>query len=1362
MLAVHLFHNTYCPPANSTFVSLRGDGGDGGVEAYFRLPDGAIVGVQAKYFFQLGISELRQIADSLETALTNHPRLLEYWVYIPFDLTGRVAAGTRGLSQAERYEEWKQQVESFAAGRNSKLTVTLCTATVIRRQVLACDPNGGMRRYWFDDSVLTNTQIQRCLDEAVAFAGPRYTAALDVVTSAHIVLDFFGGVGDFQAWRDESLSSVIAELRSLMGWGNKALDILGDLDATTARNLMQQVIAACKGMTDLSFVASGSIEVRQMLTSALPLLHKARDAQEQAFYDKHGLEQDTPGFRQFQAEYMCAFPAAEMDAARTWVEQAQLLQDALSSPEIGAATMRSLLLVGPAGIGKTHSIVSAALRRLDQGGNSLVVFGDDFGREEPWEVVRSKLGFGADVSRATLFECLQASAENTGLPFVIYIDALNESPRDARWKSKLPELLAQCAPYQGIKICVSTRDTYRNLVVDARFPGYAFEHAGFQGQEFEAIQAFATYYGLDTEITPLFSPELGNPLFLHLACKTLRDEGRTSLDVSLPGFVALLEGHLKHCDDLIRQRLVYSNPRNIVRAAMLRLSEVLTDNVPQDRTWEVCTVELQRIVGKEVTAEALLQELEHEGLVILSTDERDTWFIRLGYQRYGDILRATSVVEGLMGPRGVDVPALASKLTGLTPDDESLLEALAAVLPEKACLEITDKALGIDATLAHRLFIQALAWRSRDSINYDIDDHVLSALHTPGLWQEVYDAFFRLSLVPYHRLNASNWLSPFLRRSSMVNRDAYLSVAAFKSFDAKGAVWSLINAALLAEIRRWPVESRELAVVALAWLTTCSDRRVRDLSTKGLARLVAYQPSLGRKLTDEFQGCDDDYVLESIALAIYSACLLERSVVDEFVPALEGLLSATFDSPNVLIRDSVRLLGQLVQRNKPRPSLQKKLDAYPSKVATCKSWPTLPDAKPLLDLEGVPSNMKLWGSHMLPDFWRYQVEPKIRDFDLDSAGIGQANVACWLMVEVLRLGYPGYEQCALKTDRGIVREFGNGRGRKGFADRLGKKYYWILLHRLLGLLADTVPPRRSYSGGKAGSAHLWSLSVRKSDVTDVRDITPPREYPDELVQGPRYPFPDQSGDIKQWVRTDDFTPHEECIVRTSSSGVQWIALSLSAKDSNSSPGDDSWTKPYCSVDLFYTSVFVEGNVPAFGARSKARDVFENQGARCYQGFLAEYPDGLVFNQLAEEGEFSRGPKGMDYSEVALLRGGEWEYDFSYTKPERQEHLHVPCQDLVKVLKLSWDRQRGWIDTSGELLAFHSYANRRSALFIRRDALNTYLSITKRKLVYRRFANRGFSANGASDSSQIDILTWLSYEPSKAPNVLSEIRRPFGC
>lgn len=480
-LSVQLFRRTYEAPEGSTFVSLRGDGGDGGVEAYFRTPSGTVAGIQAKFLFELGPSQLRQIDHSLKTAICNHPTLSNYWVYIPFDLTGRVAKGSRGKSQAERFECWKHNVEAQATDRGSDLTITLCTAEVIRDQLLHVDTNGGMRRYWFDDSVLTDLQIRNCIDAAKAFAGPRYTEVLDVSTTAHICLDFFGGVGNFQTWREESLVPVINEFCALQGWGNEALDILARQDVNKLRMQIAQVIEICESMINMSVATVQSVDVSQTLQEMLPLFTKAREAQEDAFYSKHGKENDTPGFRQFNAEYMVTFPAGEMDAARKWEELASQLHAVLTSFEIGAASNRSLLLLGPAGIGKTHAIVSAALRRLARGGPSLVLFGDDFGNAEPWEVIRSKLGFGGDVGRATLLESLNACGENSGLPFVIYIDALNESPHTARWKDKLPELIVQCMPYGHIKVCVSARDTYRDLVIDSRFPGYAFVHAGFTG-----------------------------------------------------------------------------------------------------------------------------------------------------------------------------------------------------------------------------------------------------------------------------------------------------------------------------------------------------------------------------------------------------------------------------------------------------------------------------------------------------------------------------------------------------------------------------------------------------------------------------------------------------------------------------------------------------------------------------------------------------------------------------------------------------------------------------------------------------------------------------------------------------------------
>src|SRR5690606_17179137 len=127
-----------------------------------------------------------------------------------------------------------------------------------------------------------------------------------------------------------------------------------------------------------SAIAETSSQLIQMLDDILPSIANVRVTRENEFYKKHGEHSDTPAFRQFHSEYMCAFPASEMDASRQWEEQIHSLRKVMTSVEVGAASAKSLLLIGPAGVGKTHSIVSAALRRLEKGANSLVVFGDDF------------------------------------------------------------------------------------------------------------------------------------------------------------------------------------------------------------------------------------------------------------------------------------------------------------------------------------------------------------------------------------------------------------------------------------------------------------------------------------------------------------------------------------------------------------------------------------------------------------------------------------------------------------------------------------------------------------------------------------------------------------------------------------------------------------------------------------------------------------------------------------------------------------------------------------------------------------------------------------------------------------------------
>ena len=169
---------------------------------------------------------------------------------------------------------------------------------------------------------------------------------------------------------------------------------------------------------------------------------------------------------------------------------------------------------------------------------------------------------------------------------------------------------------------------------------------------------------------------------------------------------------------------------------------------------------------------------------------------------------------------------------------------------------------------------------------------------------------------------------------------------------------------------------------------------------------------------------------------------------------------------------------------------------------------------------------------------------------------------------------------------------------------------------------------------------------------------------------------------------------------------------------------------------------------------------ESQGPHYYRCYIAEYPDGAMFQQCNEADDTYFGSDELRFTEVSLLRGNEWEYD--YSAMPKQETLNVPCPDLVRGLELVWDKQRGWLGADRKLAAFESTAKKRSGLFIRRDLLNRYLSTANVELFYRRFVSRGLIVDSGGEGCQIDIFTYLRYEQFGTPAVLHEQRRPYKC
>jgi hypothetical protein len=107
----------------------KGPGADAGVECFVIHESGDETGWQAKFFEIFGASQTKQLTKSLEQVLEKHPKLTEYIICLPIDLTdSRVG---KAESQLAKWQKWKNSAEANAKASGTKISIKLWQASDI-------------------------------------------------------------------------------------------------------------------------------------------------------------------------------------------------------------------------------------------------------------------------------------------------------------------------------------------------------------------------------------------------------------------------------------------------------------------------------------------------------------------------------------------------------------------------------------------------------------------------------------------------------------------------------------------------------------------------------------------------------------------------------------------------------------------------------------------------------------------------------------------------------------------------------------------------------------------------------------------------------------------------------------------------------------------------------------------------------------------------------------------------------------------------------------------------------------------------------------------------------------------------------
>ncbi len=1329
---------------------------DAGVECYWTLAGGGEHAWQAKFFPEtLGDSQWRQLNASARTAIARHPDLRKYTVCMPIDLPDSRAPGKS--TARRRWEDHVARWTAYAQERGMDVEFEFWGSSELLDRLSGLK-HRGRRFFWFGGRYLSDETFGRRLEEAIESAGERYSPQIHVDVELACLFDGLARTPAFAG-----------EVQSLaQGLASQTDRLARFADDPAAPPALAATVETCR--TIESTLASADLDgvevigwdlVQSKATGALIQIEDTVDALESTGHTnsraRGAVLRGADAYRGPSFEEECT-------AALSWTRRRVEEIRAYATSDVARLSEHpALLLVGEAGVGKTHFLCDMAQRHLGGGTPVVLAFGECFTPGDPWPQVARSLGLPGDLDRDSLLGALEAAAQAWGRRFLLVIDAINEGDGRRLWATHLPAILAHIRRSPWVGIVLSVRTDFEGSCVSPTLHEHLVRvvHQGFAGVEFEATQRFFEHYEITAPSMPLLLPEYRNPLFLKVLCESLQARGLHCIPAGLSGITQVLRFWMDAIDSkLAREDAMDLDPKGrIVRKAVEAVADAMAESrqtrLPREKVRAIVDAIMPgpgytKSLFRHLLSSGVLRELPGPRSADGPSEE-----VSFTYNRFSDHLLADRLLCRLETQAGPDVylrrggPLERTLADGSFAHQPGLLTALAVQLPERAGVELPDVApSGLDSQLIGEALVQSVIWRRRDAFSVRTEECISAhVLPHADLFEALMRAALCVSADPTHPYNAA-CLHEYLRKYDMPRRDASWSVFLHHEHQAGGEVDRLIEWAWHSQqVDALDDEAAWLFGLALGWMLATPNRFVRDHATKALVRLMEDRPDTMCDIVCAFADVDDPYVLERVLAAAYGCAMRTRDV--EGLKRLAGQVFRVYFDPG---RPPVHVLSRDYARGVVEAALVKgvRLDVDRGKLTPPygsewpKSIPKEAGLRRLVGLDGATSSLcdapgHIWHSVMSwGDFSRYVIgtnagtSPWYRTRRRGSAGprslsrqrrtLDPSLVQRWTLKRVMELGWSDrlfgeFDDC--------LERFGNPGRAATKAERMGKKYQWIAYHECLARVADNF----QWAGDGDDYVGPWQLSRRDIDPSCLLrggDADAGWEPTTACWWSP-VPCTYWGAGISpaQWVSDTKKLPDPKAMLRVvDDGGARWYVLNSSACWEEPTPagcGDGSGRRR--SITYWVDSYLVDEHhldaVQKWASSETGVTHLRTGAQHLHQVYLGEYPwapayrdtegtyayAGVVDVLLTSPPETAARcvPTTVRYMQEA------GEHDCSI---ERTVRLCLPVPTLVSGMRLRWMGREGeWMDAQGRRAVMQdpsAVSRGPSALLVRCDALTDFL------------------------------------------------------
>ena len=358
----------------------------------------------------------------------------------------------------------------------------------------------------------------------------------------------------------------------------------------------------------------------------------------------------------------------------------------LTQPEIFAGrwsgllpldVLRTALLVGPAGAGKSHTLARGVELAWRQGAPALLFLGQHIVHHDPRISIIEHLELRG-WSFHELLCALNMMAEAAQTRGLVVIDALNEGIGREVWREHLKSFCHEVDQHERLCLIVSCRAEYLDYVVPTELIAdrYLFRPDmdsglnsslgklvevkvnGFQTQlEREmAMRVYMDGNGIARPTAPILDAEFFNPLFLSSMCRSMAHAGLKSFPPGLDGrrklFEFVLNAKAKHLgtrhDDTSRVKAALLSSLDELAGEMVKGER---DYVELDQANSIVEAAFKTL---RIEYQSWLEVLEGADIlrrdVIKRDDSATTWqrpeeLIRFSFERLQDQLMAQWLVK---------------------------------------------------------------------------------------------------------------------------------------------------------------------------------------------------------------------------------------------------------------------------------------------------------------------------------------------------------------------------------------------------------------------------------------------------------------------------------------------------------------------------------------------------------------------------------------------------------------------------------------------------------------------------------------------------------------------------------------------